>query len=131
GASAAGTAAGESVGRLDPKTGKMEVFDPPKGMTPMGDFIAVDGKNKVWGVTRGGALRFDPDTKQFTNDFKSPTVGNYDVAGDFDGNGWWAIFTHDKLGFGDVKTGKITEIDLVPREEMKELLTPQDKAFYE
>lgn len=120
---------GESIGRIDPKTGKIEIFDPPKTMSPMADFVAVDGKGKIWGVTRTGALRFDPDTKQFT-EFKSESAGNYDVAGDMDGNGWWAGISHDKLGFGDIKTGKAGEISLPPRKEMEDLTTPEDREFF-
>lgn len=123
------SAIGESLARLDPKTLKLDIFDPPKTMAPMADFVAVDGKNKVWAVTRTGALRFDPDTKQFT-EFKVGTVGNYDVAGDLDGNGWWAGIAHDKLGAADVKTGKSTEITIPARKEMMELVTPEDREFY-
>ena len=125
-----------SLGRVDPKTGKLDIYTPEKGMSGVGSFVNVDGKNKVWTVTRTGALRFDPDTKQFT-EFKSPTPGqvpygsNYDVAGDLDGNGWWAILSHDRLGFADVKTGKTTEVQVPPRTEMKALATAADKEFYE
>jgi streptogramin lyase len=125
-----GVSGNASLARHDPRTDKVELFDAPKGMTAVHDFVAVDGKNKVWVVTRNGALRFDPETRQFTHDFKSPTLGFYDVAGDVDGNGWWAIIRHDRLGFGDVTTGKVTEITLQPRKEA-DFATPQDREFYQ
>src|SRR4029077_6372784 len=110
------------LGRIDPSTGKMEMFTPPPGMTPLpggGVHIDVDGKGKVWMVTNKGALRFDPDTSKFT-DFISPSVDNpnfetYGLAADSQGNGWWAIITLDKLGASDLKTGKIREVQLAPR----------------
>lgn len=124
-----------SLGRVDPKTGQLDIYTPKKGTSGVGGFVNVDGKNKVWAVTRTGALRFDPETKQFT-EFKSPTPGqvpygaNYDVAGDLDGNGWWAILSHDRLGFADVKTGKTTEVQVPARTDMEALATPEDKEFY-
>lgn len=120
----------ESLARIDPKTGRFRLFEPPSHLTPLADFVAVDGKNKVWGVTRTGALRFDPVTEKFT-DFLVPTAGNYDVAGDVDGNGWWAIMMHDKLGFADTQTGKTEEITLIPRKEMEDIATPKDREFYD
>lgn len=123
-------AGGESLGMVDPKTLKFELFHPPAGMTEMSDFVAVDGKNKVWAVTRSGVMRFDPETKQFTHDFKGQSQGFYDVAGDAEGNGWWAIIRLDKLGFADLKTGKVTEIALEPRKET-DFSTPRDREVYE
>jgi streptogramin lyase len=122
------------VGRIDPKTGKMEIFDPPPGMNEVGAFVDVDGKGKVWAATLRGGLHFDPDTKKFT-DFISPSsdgvnFGTYGGAGDADGNGWWAVITEDKLGMGNIKTGKSIEIQQQPRQEMRALTTEEDRKFY-
>jgi streptogramin lyase len=130
-----GTSGVGSLGRLDPRTEKFEIFSPPKGMNAVGGHLEVDGKGKVWTVTRQGALRFDPDTRQFT-EFTSPTPGsrpyasNYGLGADAEGNGWWAIITYDKLGVGDAKTGRSMEIPLRSRPEMVELATAQDREFY-
>jgi len=59
-----------SLARLDPTTGKLDMYTPPKGMSGVGGAIDVDGKGKIWASTRGGGIRFDPDTGKFT-DFKS------------------------------------------------------------
>jgi streptogramin lyase len=80
-------------------------------------------------------MHFDPDTKKFT-EFLSPSAdgakfSTYGVAGDADGNGWWADITEDKLGRGDVSTGKSSEIQLQPRSEMRNFTTPEDRQFYD
>ena len=101
--------------KIDPATEKMEVYSPPPGMdgpTTVAGTIDVDGKGKIWATTGPGAVRFDPDTKQFT-DFKSPVyknadgIGNtYGLAADGDGNGWWAQMNMDVVTKGDIETGK-------------------------
>ena len=82
--------------------------------------VDVDGKGKVWVTTTVGALRFDPELKQFT-DFKSPTLFNsdgsaspYGLAADGQGNAWWAEMSIDIVGHSNVETGKSSEIKLPP-----------------
>jgi streptogramin lyase len=123
------------LGRIDPETEKLEIFSPPSGMHAAGQFVAVDGKGKVWTVTSAGALRFDPDTKKFT-EFVSPSLNTplfstYGLAADIDGKGWWSVISEDKLGIGDPTTGKSQEIKLAPRSEMREFTTEEDRRFYE
>lgn len=133
----AGSDAG-SIGKVDPKTGKIQIFDPPAGMTPVsagGGHLDVDGKGKVWTVTRKGGIRLDPDTGKFT-DFISLSVDNpkfstYGLAADSEGNGWWAILTEDKVGMSDIKTGKSREIQYPPRSEKREYTTLEDRKFYD
>ena len=85
-----------SLGRLDPKTEKIDVYMTPPGMSPLGGAVTldVDGKGKVWASAPDGAVRFDPATETFTA-FKSlayktarGTGMTYGAAGDRDGNGW-------------------------------------------
>ena len=61
-----------SLGRLDPRTERIDVFTPPSSMSPLGGAVTVDvdGKGKVWASAPDGVLRFDPDTSTFT-EFKS------------------------------------------------------------
>lgn len=131
-----GTSGVGSLARLDPKTESFQLFAPPKGMEGVGGHLEVDGKGKVWTVTSKGALRFDPDTKQFT-EFKSPTTmnskgaGTYGLGADSQGNGWWAVITHDRVGVSDITTGEVREIQFAPRTEMMELVTPEDKKFFD
>ena len=106
------------IGRLDPKTEKIDVFIPPEGMSPTGGATTVDydGKGKIWSSSPDGALRFDPETGKFT-EFKSITYKTpngtgvtYGMAADRDGNGWWAEMTLDIIGKGNVATGKSEEV---------------------
>src|SRR6266508_4368019 len=52
------------LGRLDPKTEKIDVYLPPSGMSPTGGAVTVDfdGKGKIWSSAPDGAVRFDPET---------------------------------------------------------------------
>src|SRR3954451_11893251 len=110
------------IGRMDPKTERLDVFIPPTGMSPTGGATTVDfdGKGKIWSSAPDGALRFDPDTAKFT-EFKSitykPLIGTgvtYGAAADRDGNGWWAEMVLDIIGKGIGETGKVEEVRLAP-----------------
>ncbi len=128
-----------SLGRIDPKTEKIDVFTPPDGMMPTGGATTVDydGKGKIWSSAPEGALRFDPDTEKFT-EFKSETFrtpnGNgvtYGLAADRDGNGWWAQMAIDVIGRGDAATGKSSGVNLLPIKSELDLLSPEARAFYD
>jgi streptogramin lyase len=126
------------LGRLDPKTGKITVYQTPSDMTPVGGAVTmdVDGQGKIWASAPEGAVRFDPTTETFTAfrsmTSKSPkgTVATYGAAGDRDGNGWWAQMAIDTIGMANVKTGEVSEIKLAPiKAEMDRFAA--DRAFYE
>lgn len=126
------------LGKLDPKTGTISVYQTPSGMTPVGGAVTmdVDGQGKIWASAPEGAVRFDPTTETFTAyrsiTFKSPkgTVATYGAAGDRDGNGWWAQMAIDTIGVANVKTGDVSEIRLAPiKAEMDRFAA--DRAFYE
>ncbi|HLH95982.1 MAG TPA: carboxypeptidase regulatory-like domain-containing protein [Xanthobacteraceae bacterium] len=128
-----------SLGRLDPRTEQIQVFQPPNGMSGTGGATTVDwdGKGKIWVSSPEGALRFDPATETFTEykslTYKTPngTGTTYGAAGDRDGNGWWAEMTLDTIGHGDAQTGKTSELKL-PRVAMdKDLISDAQRAFYE
>ena len=128
-----------SLGRLDPKTEKIEVFQPPQGISPTGGATTVDwdGKGQIWVSSPEGALRFDPKSEKFT-EFKSITYktpnGNgvtYGAAGDRDGNGWWAEMIIDTIGHGDAATGKVSEVKLPRVVGDKDQITEEQRAFYE
>lgn len=133
-ADAEGAAGG--LARLDPATGKAEVFNPPNGMSRTDGTLDVDGKGNVWVTSHDGALRFDPRTHEF-KEFKSATfvdsdgVGNtYGLAADREGNGWWAEMSIDIVAHSDVQTGKSLEVKLPPLAEQQELITPQERKLY-
>ena len=128
-----------SLGKLDPVTQKISVYETPAATTPLGGAVTmdVDGKGKIWASTPEGAVRFDPVTEQFTA-FRSVTdksakgtVATYGTAGDRDGNGWWAQMAMDTIGTVDARTGDVFEIKLPPVKAEVDRLTPEERAFYE
>ena len=127
------------IGRMDPKTEQLDVFIPPPGMSPTGGATTVDydGKGKIWSSSPDGALRFDPDTGQFT-EFKSITYKTpngtgvtYGAAADRDGNGWWAEMVLDIVGKGIAATGKSEEVKLEPVKAELDRVTPEARKFFE
>jgi streptogramin lyase len=126
------------LGRLDPKTEKIEVYVPPDGISPTGGATTVDydGKGIIWSSSPVGALRFDPKTETFT-EFKSVTYKTahgtgltYGLAADRDGHGYWAEMTLDIIGRGDPATGAATEIKLPPVKAELDRASAEDKTFY-
>jgi streptogramin lyase len=127
------------IGRLDPKTEKIDVYLPPTGMSPTGGATTVDydGKGMIWSSSPDGALRFDPQTQKFT-EYKSVTYKTqngtgvtYGAAADRDGNGYWAEMVLDTVGVGDGATGKASEIKLTPIKSEADRLTADERKFYE
>ena len=55
-----------SLGKLDPKTEKITVYQTPDNMSPLGGAVTldVDGKGKVWASAPDGVLRFDPADRE-------------------------------------------------------------------
>jgi len=102
-------------------------------VSPAGGHVDVDGKGKVWVVTRKGGLRFDPDTAKFT-DFISLSVDNpkfstYDlllmlratVGGRFFGR---------QAGNERYKNRQSRELQFAPRSEMREIYDSSRREFY-
>jgi streptogramin lyase len=127
------------LARLDPKTETIEVFVPPAGMSGTGGAVTVDvdGKGKIWASAADGVLRFDPETKQFT-EFKSPrfktphgTGVTYGVAADRDGNGWWAQMALDVVNMADANAGKVVPIEIPPVASETAGLSPEEKALFD
>jgi streptogramin lyase len=130
-----------SLGRVDPKTEKIDVYVPPQNMSPTGGAVTidVDNQNKVWVTSPDGALHFDPASEKFT-EFKSVMVKaptgatgtTYGLAADRDGNGWWLQMTLDIVNKGDIKTGKVTDLKLPPiKAELDRITDPELVKFYE
>ena len=122
-----------------PRPRRLDVFIPPTGMSPTGGATTVDydGKGKIWSSSPDGALRFDPDTGQFT-EFKSITYKTpngtgvtYGAAADRDGNGWWAEMVLDIIGKGNMATGKAEEVRLAPVKAELDRVTPEARKFFE
>ena len=127
------------LAKIDPATETIAVFTVPEGMTgptATAGTSDVDGKGKIWSTTGPGAVRFDPETKQFT-EFKSPIyknadgIGNtYGLAADGDGNGWWAQMNMDTVSKADFKSGKVTQIKLPPVPGQMDLTTDEERKMY-
>ena len=132
------------IGRLDPKTEKIDVFIPPEGMSGTGGATTVDydGKGKIWVSAPDGVLRFDPQSSEWTQ-YKTQTYKTatgtgvtYGAAGDRNGNGYWAVMIHDLIGVADGEskpgeTGKTSEIKLAPVKATWDRLSAEQKAFYQ
>ncbi len=127
------------LAKVDPITEKIEVFTPPQGMTgptTAAGTVDVDGKGKIWATTGPGAVRFDPQSKQFT-EFKSPVYENsdgigstYGLTADADGNAWWAQMNMDTLSKSDIKSGKVTQVKLAPVSMETDLVTNEERNVY-
>jgi streptogramin lyase len=127
-----------SLGKIDPKTGRINVYPTPENMQPLGGAVTVDvdGKGMIWASAPFGVLRFNPQTLEFT-EYKSTNPrrsygvgGTYGAAGDRDGNGWWAQMGFDTIGKADGVTGKVTEIVLPENGKIRDFLTPDQVAAY-
>lgn len=130
-----------SLAKLDVATQKITVYEPPADITEVGyrgTTVDVDGQGGVWVSSLKGALRFDPATERFT-DFVSkgpllyPTSTGeaYGVAGDRDGNGWWAEMIEDTVGHGEVATKTVSAVKIAPNAAIRSLFTPADHAYYD
>jgi streptogramin lyase len=127
-----------SLGKMEPKTGKITVYPTPDGMQPLGGAVTmdVDGKGMIWASAPQGVLKFNPKTLEFT-EFKTTafkrsygTGGTYGAAGDRTGNGYWAEMGFDTIGKADFATGKVTEIVLPENKKIRDFLTPAEVAAY-
>src|SRR2546423_15560425 len=126
------------LGRVDPKTEKIDVFTPPEGMSPTGGATTVDydGKGRIWVSAPDGVLRCDPQTREWaeykTATYKTATRTGitYGAAGDRAGNGYWAVMMHDIIGVADGESGKASEIKLVPVKTEMARVAPEALEFY-
>jgi|KBSMisStandDraft_5_1062788.scaffolds.fasta_scaffold160214_1 streptogramin lyase len=127
------------LGKMDPKTEKITVYQSPNNMSPLGGAVTldVDGKGMVWASSPDGVLRFDPKEEKFT-EFKSKaskrangTSITYGAAGDRDGNGWWAQMGWDTIGKADMTTGTTVEIKLPELKSEIDKLSPEQIAAYD
>jgi streptogramin lyase/mono/diheme cytochrome c family protein len=127
------------IGRLDPASGKIDVFVPPTEMSGSGGAptIDVDGTGKIWVSAPDGILRFDPDTQSFTG-FKSPefktahgTGLTYGVAADRTGHGYWAQMALDIVDRADPAGSPVQEMKVPPVAAAETGLKPQEHTLYD
>jgi virginiamycin B lyase len=105
------------LGTINPDTGEFHSYPTPEGKVPVGGWLNVDGLGNIWtstGAARGreGVWHFDVKTKQFEQ-IRSISDGfTYGVAGDREGNGWWAQINLDLIVYANRATGEVAEIQL-------------------
>jgi streptogramin lyase len=128
------------LGKFDPKTEKITVYQTPSNMSPLGGAVTldVDGKGFIWASAPDGAVRFDPKNEKFEGfkslqPYQNPRGSGmtYGAAGDRDGNGWWTQMALDTIGRGDPATGNVTEVRLPAVKTEMDRVKPEDRAFYE
>ena len=122
-----------SLGRVDPRTETFELYTPPRPLR-VGGSLQEDGRGNIWVGNRHGALKFDPDTDEFTY-YQNKTIGDgqtYGTAADRLGNGWWAQFNMDIVGHANGTTGEVDEVPMRPPGALdrEQLLTPEDRDFF-
>ena len=125
-----------SLASIDPNSLKFEVYPPPKGMSGVTLSVDEDARGYIWASTAAGAVRFDPRTHEY-KEFRSVTPvsaggtgESYGVTGDREGNGWWTQMFIDRVGKGDVKSGKSFEVRMPPRTALAEKeLTADDRKL--
>jgi streptogramin lyase len=137
---ARGEAAKGALGKIDPRTGKLEVYIPPASMSTIDGPVTLDydPTGNILAGTVDGALRFDPVAERFT-EFKSVTPRNakggasasYGMASDPDGNLWWTQISFDILSRSDGRTGKSVEYRLPPLKDQMPMFTAADHRFYD
>jgi streptogramin lyase len=125
--------------RIEPRSGKLDTFDPPKDLGRVGGMTAVDGKGRIWSGGGNGALLFDPKTGQWTS-YKNPASpveaglqATYGMAGDRDGNGWWSQHALDVLAKADGDVPGKTMAVKVPKAKNPnaELFTGDDRKIFD
>jgi streptogramin lyase len=107
---------GEQIGRIDAKTGKIELFKTPTaGSGPRRGML--DAEGRLWfGENRGDRIgMFDSRNRKF-QEWQPPTPGTwpYDVTADKNGAVWSGGEFSDTVERLDPKTGDFTEY-LLPR----------------
>jgi len=126
------------LARIDPKTGKYELFK-PTARPGAGGFVRADGQGRLWSNEGSGIIMLDPETKKFSS-FKSPhdlyspdgTPSGYGATGDAEGNGWWSQFSIDVINKVNADTGKVDSINLSPiRPEVQALFTGDDRKIFD
>ena len=131
---------GGRMGRLDPATEEIETFTPPYGLSVGGTVDPEPRSGKVWGDANHGALLFDPEARTFEF-YRQPVLGDsstYGVAGDALGNGWWANWQMDQVGFGCAtdsdfcQAGTSFSIPMRPPDAPgpESFMTEADREFY-
>ena len=120
-----GTGEGNFV-MLDPRTGQLEHFERPAGMTAtVGGTLDVDSKGNPWATSRNGAITLDVAAGEYKH-YEAPPVegevcsmecgrwGTYGITVDRDDNAWITQPGLDRIVKVDTRTGRTTAVNLEP-----------------
>ena len=123
--------AGSRLGRIDTETGKVDMIEPPRGIS-VGGSLGVSPQGIVWASANNGAVRYDPSTHEFSS-YRSidPRASTYGVAADSDGNGWWAQLNIGIVGRSYPGASESSEVVLAPASIADVPFTPADKKVFE
>ena len=125
---------------LDPETLEWEAVTTPDGeLVRAGGFHDKDGLGGVWGAVRGGAIRYDPNTRTAT-EYQNPiqkdkrgSAGTYGMAGDRDGNGWLSQYGFDVMVKHEHATGESYSVQLPqsPYAPAADLFVGDDRRIFD
>ena len=134
-----------AIGRVDPRTNRMETIRPPTGAR-IGPFIGRDGRGGIWAAGSGRgettenndvpikAMRYDTKTRQWKMFAEPvPNTSGYGMAGDSQGNGWWAT-SHpiDGMIKADARTGETSIVKIPgPTRNKMSLFTDEERALFD
>ena len=111
---------GNILGRLDPRTGKMDEFRLPAGAKPHSVNIGPDGFVWYTGNRNATIGRFDPETEKIT-EYPMPEEGARDPhTAEFDADGilWFSLQRSNMIGRLDPESGDVKLVSS-PREESR------------
>jgi virginiamycin B lyase len=113
-----------TIGRLDPKTGKVTEYRAPSGGDP--HTLVTDGKGTIWFTVQGGGRigRLDMNSGKIV-EYKS-SGRPYGIALDKAGNVWFCRMGADALGKLDSLTGKITHLETGRGSQPRRMATAPD-----
>lgn len=129
--------------KLDTRTETFTAFPMPQVMGGMENSTDSDSKGRVWANAHFGVVRFDPGEQQQAGVaypgwqlFQQLTPGDgitYGISADAEDNVWWSESYVDKVATRDMKTGKVSEIDMrdPDYDSRMALATAADLAFYD
>ena len=132
----------DSFIRLEPESEKFTAFPIPKVMGVSVNSTDIDSKGRVWANGLFGAIKFDQNELSKTGVaypgwhlYQQHTPGDgitYGISADADDNIWWSESYIDKVATRDMKTGKVTEIDMRdPEYNSRKSLASVDLEFYD
>ena len=119
-----------TIGKLDPKTGKVTEFKTPSGGGGPHTLVITDDGSTIWFTMQSGDKigRLDTGTGKIT-DYNS-SGGPYGITLDKAGNVWWCRMGDDRLGKLDPKSGKIGELNTGPGSRPRRIATAPDGTLW-